>query len=63
MNNLANCADVIVSTVGMNIPCLKRWSIITRIEVKPSDGESCSIKSMEIEFHRQDCIGSCWRSL
>jgi hypothetical protein len=49
---------VIVLTIGMNTPCLERWSITTRIAVKPKEGGSCSIKSIEMEFHGQDGIGA-----
>ena len=50
-----NCAEVMVSYVRMNIPCLERRSTITRIEVKPNEGGRCSITSIETEFH--GCVG------
>ena len=32
-----------------------------RIEVKPEDGESCSMKSIDMEFHGFLGIGSCFK--
>jgi hypothetical protein len=46
----------------MNIPCLESRSTITRIDVKPKESGSFSMKSMEIEFQGFSGIGSCFRS-
>jgi hypothetical protein len=62
MNSWASCGVVISSTVGMNMPCLESRSTMTRIAVCPSDSGRCSMKSMEIEFHRRSGTGSCLRS-
>ena len=51
--------EVIVSCVGVNSTCFERWSTTTRIAVKPEDAGSCSIKSMEMEFHGHSGMGSC----
>jgi hypothetical protein len=63
MNSWVSCGAVILSTVGMNMPCLESRSTMTRIAVCPSDSRMCSMKSMEIEFHRHSGTGSCLRSL
>ena len=61
-NNLANIGDVMVSTVGIKINCLVRWSTITSIMSELSDMGNFSMKSMDIEFHGLSGIGSCFRS-
>ena len=35
----------------------------TKIAVCPEEARSCSMKSMEMEFHDFDGMGSCFRSL
>ena len=50
---------VMVLCVGMNSAYFKRRSTTTRIVVKPEDAGSCSIKSMEMEFHGRSGMGSC----
>ena len=55
----ASLGKVIVLCVGMNSACFKRWSTMTRIVVKLEDVGSCSIKSMEMEFHGHSGMGSC----
>ena len=45
--------------VGMKITCLVSWSTITRISVWPSEGESCLMKSIEIDSQGWGGIGSC----
>ena len=55
----ASSGKVIVSCVGMNSACFERWSTMTRIVVKPEDTGSCSVKSMEMEFHGHSGMGSC----
>jgi hypothetical protein len=62
-NSWASCGAVISSTVGMNIPCLKSQSTMTRIAVCPLDSGRYSMKSMNIEFHGCSGMGSCLRSL
>ena len=61
-NNLANIGDVMVSTVGIKIDCLVRWSMMTSIMSELSDMGNFSMKSMDIEFHGLSRIGSCFRS-
>ena len=60
--SLANSGEVIVSTVGMKMHCLKRQSMTTRIAVCSEEAGSCLMKSMEMEFHGFDGMGSCFRS-
>jgi len=48
MNNLARPWEVIVSCFGMKTHCLDNQSTIMRMAVKPSEGGSCSIKSMDV---------------
>ena len=40
--------------------CLVSLLMITRIAVNPSDGGSCSMKSMEMESHGWFGMGSCF---
>ena len=54
----ATSTKVALSVVGMKIPSLERWSMTTKIDVKPFDGGSCSMKSMLIECHGLSGIGS-----
>ena len=63
MNSCASCMEVIVSKVGMKIPCLERQSTMTRMDVKLEDGGSFSMKSIDIEFQGFLGIRSCLRSL
>ena len=44
---------------GMNIHCLERQSMMTRMEVKPEEDGSCSMKSIDMEFHGRLGIRSC----
>ena len=60
--SLANSGEVIVSSVGIKMHCLERRSMTTRIVVCPKEARSCSTKSMEMEFHSFDGMGSCFRS-
>ena len=39
--------------------CLDSQSIMTRMVVKPDEEGSCSMKSIEIEFHGWSGTGSC----
>ena len=61
-NNLANIGDMMVSTVGIKIDRLVRWSMITSIVLEPLDMGNFSMKSMDIEFHGLLGIRSCFRS-
>ena len=61
MNNWASCIEVIVSCVGIKIDCLDSQSTTTKMAVKPNEGGSCSMKSIEIEFQGFSGIGSCRR--
>ena len=40
---------------------LDKQSTTTSIEVKPDDRGSCSIKSIDMEFHGFSGIGSCFK--
>ena len=46
----------------MKSACLDNLSTTTRMEVKPSKAGSCSMKSMDMEFHGFSGMGSCFRS-
>ena len=59
--SFANSGEVMVSWVGMNIPCFERRSTTTRMEVNPSEEGSCSMKSMEMECQGRAGMGSCFR--
>ena len=61
MKSLANSVEVMVSWVGMKIPCLDNLSMMTRMEVNLEDGGSCLMKSMEMESHGLSGTGSCFR--
>ena len=60
--SLVNSGEVIMSSVGMKIHCLERQSTTTRIVVCLEEAGSCLIKSMEMEFHGFEGMGSCFRS-
>ena len=49
-------------SVGMNIACLEAQSTITRIELKPLDIGSSSMKSMDIESQEREGTGSGCKS-
>ena len=49
-----------MSWEGMNIACFVRQLMITRIVENPSEFGSCSMKSIKIEDHGLDGIGSCF---
>jgi hypothetical protein len=51
-NNFASSGDDIVLWVGMKMHCFERRST-TRMDVKPEEVGSCSMKSIEMEFHRR----------
>src|SRR6266705_3511372 len=59
-NSLASSGAVMVSCVGMKTHCFERWSTTTKMAVNPEDAGSCSMKSIEMEFHRHLGIGSCF---
>ena len=48
--SLASFGEVLVSVVGIKIPCLEKQLMMTRMAVNSEDAGSCSMKSMEIEF-------------
>ena len=50
-------------SVGMKTHCLERQSMTTRIVVCVEEAGSCSMKSMEMEFHGFEGMESCFRSL
>ena len=56
--SFANSGDVTLS-VGMNMHCFDSQSTTTRIVVYPKELGSCSMKSIEMEFHGFSGIGSC----
>ena len=60
--SLANSREVIVSLVEMKMHCLERQSTTTRIAVCLEEARSCLMKSMEMEFHGFDGMGSAFRS-
>ena len=47
----------------MNMACFDRQSTITRMVLKLEEEESCSMKSIEIEFYGRSGIESCWKDL
>ncbi len=59
-NNCTTWGAFTMSWEGMNIACFVRWSTITRIVENPSESGSCLMKSIEIEDHGLDGIGSCF---
>ena len=48
MNSIARSLEVQWMVVGMNMPCLERWSTITRIELQLEDVRRVSMKSIEM---------------
>src|SRR5437899_12513632 len=59
-NSFARSGLVTVSYVGTDIACFESRSITTRMAVKPVEGGSCSMKSIDLEFHGFSGTGSCW---
>ena len=57
--SFANSGDVTLLLVGMNMHCFDSWSTTIRIAVYPEELGSCSMKSIEMEFHGFSGIGSC----
>lgn len=57
---LCKTSYVNCSLVGMNIACLVSLSTTTRMLIKPSDGGSHSIKSIDMDSHSCRGIGSCF---
>ena len=49
--------------VGMNIHCFDKQLMTTRMEVNPEDGGSCSMESIDMEFHGFLGMGSCFNKL
>ena len=58
-NSFARSGLVTVSYVGMNIACFESRLIMTRMAVKLVEGGSCSMKSIDMEFHGFSGTGSC----
>ena len=63
MKSLASSGAVMLSVVGMKMPCLESRSTTTRMVVCPEDEGRCSIKSIEIKFHGRLGTGSCFKKL
>src|SRR6266581_5370034 len=59
-NSLASSRAVMVSCVGMKTHCFERQSTTTKMAMNPEDAGSCSMKSIEMEFHRRSGIRSCF---
>jgi hypothetical protein len=47
----------------MNMACLDRRSMITRMAVKPDESGRCSMKSIDMEFQGFSGMGSCLSNL
>ena len=62
-NTFASSGEVMVLCMGMKIHCFESQSTTTRMEVKPEEAGSCSMKSMDMEFHGHLGIRSCLRRL
>ena len=43
----------------MKMTCFDSWSMTTSMAVKPEEEGSCSMKSIEMEFHGQSGTGNC----
>ena len=63
MKSLASSAEVMVLCVGMKMLCFNSQSTMTRMVLKQEDGESFSMKSMDMESQGHSGIRSCFRSL
>src|SRR6202030_901763 len=59
MNRRANSTEFTSLVVRMKIPCFIHLSTTTKITVKPELSGSCSMKSIEMEFHSFLGMGSC----
>ena len=53
---------VVLSVVGMKMPCLESQSMTTRRAVWPEEFGRCLMKSMEIEFQGLLGTRSCFKS-
>ena len=62
MNNSASADALIVLVVGTNTACFVSLSTTTRMSVKPSDRDSCSIKSIDIDSQGCGGTGSCFNN-
>src|ERR1700731_1204093 len=58
-NRQANSAEFTSLVIRMKIPCFINLSTTTKIAVKLELLGSCSMKSIEMEFHSFLGIGSC----
>ena len=61
-NSWESLGDVMASLVGMNRDCFVSRSTMTKMEVWLSEGGSCSMKSMDMEFHGLVGMGSCFNN-
>jgi len=43
----------------MNMACFDSWSMTTSMAVKLDEDGSCSMKSIEMEFHGRSGTGNC----
>ena len=56
-NKWESSGEVMELCVGRE--CLVSWLATTRMDEKPSDSGSCSMKSIEMESHGRVGIGNC----
>ena len=63
MNSWASMGAVMVSTVGTNMDCLVSRSTTTRMVSCLEEGDSFSMKSMEMTFQGNSGMGSCLSNL
>ena len=61
-NSWESLGDVIASLVGMNRACFVRRSTTTKMDKWLLGMGSCSMKSMDMEFHGLIGMGSCFDS-
>ena len=61
-NSWESLGDVIALLVGMNRACFVRWSTTTKMGKWLSEMGSCSMKSMDMEFHGLIGMGSWFSS-
>ena len=61
-NSWESLGDVIALLVGMNRASFVRQSTTTKMDEWPLEMGSCSMKSMDMEFHGLIGMGSCFSS-
>src|SRR5258708_2190442 len=59
-NSCTTCGAFTVLWEGMNIACFVKQSTTTRMAEKFLEAGSCSMKSIEIDDHGREGIGSCF---